>query len=218
MVKGNDGNLLQHTIEAETASWLTTDAKKLHVVITHGMAPFEEFEPRKNPSYIKLLDDWLEKSQDPDATAQPKILNAYRSTNATPTHYPRIIESAGLKPWPKAFVNLWASCRTDLEEVFPAHVVNSWLGQSTAMVNRHYLQVTDAHWEKAVAAGTNGIAAECGGPISVNQASSGGISDDAENGKNPVKSDARGVEPVASVPPVGLEPTTNGLRVRCSTN
>ena len=151
------------------------------------------------------------------------VIDRYRGNETNlRTQLHRIIESAGLKSWPKAFVNLRASCRTDLEEVFPAHVVNSWLGQSTAVANRHYLQVTDAHWEKAVAAGTNGTADECGGPtggpISVNQASSGGISDDAEDGENPEKDDARGTEPNASIPPVGLEPTTNGLRVRCSTN
>ena len=88
MAKGNDGNLLQHTIEVETASWLTAKSKKLHVVITHGMAPFEEFETRKNPSYIKLLDDWLEKSQDASLSATPRILDAYRHTNASAAHYP----------------------------------------------------------------------------------------------------------------------------------
>lgn len=37
----------------------------------------------------------------------------------------RIIRRAKLEPWEKAFVNLRASCRTDLQERFPSHVVDS---------------------------------------------------------------------------------------------
>ncbi|WP_372719364.1 hypothetical protein [Novipirellula sp.] len=92
MAKGNDGNLLQHTIEAETAWWLARHAQQLHVVITHGMAPFEAFEPRKNPSYIKLLDDWLERSKDPNIEAHPQILRAYRKVDASAQHYPNTAE------------------------------------------------------------------------------------------------------------------------------
>ncbi|WP_430454716.1 tyrosine-type recombinase/integrase [Rhodopirellula europaea] len=66
------------------------------------------------------------------------------------TNLTRIIERAGLVPWPKPFVNLRASCRTDLEERFPSHVVDAWLGHSTKVARKHYLQVTEAHHERAV--------------------------------------------------------------------
>ena len=52
-----------------------------------------------------------------------------------------------LKP-PKPFVNLRASCRTELQEQFPDHVVNAWLGHSSRIAEKHYLQVTPDHWEK----------------------------------------------------------------------
>jgi len=47
MAKGNNGNLLQHAVEAELAVRLSRDAKTpLQVLFTHAMAPFEHFEPR----------------------------------------------------------------------------------------------------------------------------------------------------------------------------
>ena len=39
---------------------------------------------------------------------------------------------------------------TELCETYPIHVVCSWIGNSTTVANKHYLQVTDEHFEKAV--------------------------------------------------------------------
>ena len=65
---------------------------------------------------------------------------------------------AELLPWPKGFVNLRASCRTDLEERFAPHVCDAWLGHSSKIAAKHYLQVTPDHWAAALAeADTAGI-------------------------------------------------------------
>ena len=61
----------------------------------------------------------------------------------------KIIERAGLKPWPKLFQNMRASRQTELEETFPTHVVCKWMGNSPKVAQKHYLQVTDSHFEKA---------------------------------------------------------------------
>ena len=51
MAKGNDGNYLQHCVEVEAAvrlAWASADGR-LHVALTHGMAPFEQIdEPKGN--------------------------------------------------------------------------------------------------------------------------------------------------------------------------
>lgn len=62
----------------------------------------------------------------------------------------KIIERAGLTPWPKLWHNLRATRQTELEEQFPSHVVCSWIGNSQAIARKHYLQVTDEHFEKAL--------------------------------------------------------------------
>lgn len=46
--------------------------------------------------------------------------------------------------------NLRSSCWTGLAERCPIHVVCAWLGNSRAVAQEHELQVTDAHFTKAV--------------------------------------------------------------------
>jgi integrase len=65
------------------------------------------------------------------------------------THLFRIIRKAGMEPWPKLFQNLRASRETELAESFPIHVVCQWIGNSRAVAQDHYLQVTDSHFERA---------------------------------------------------------------------
>lgn len=66
------------------------------------------------------------------------------------TTFLKIIKRAGLKPWPKLFQNLRASRQTELQEIYPTHVVCSWMGNSPKVAQKHYLQGTDEHFEKAV--------------------------------------------------------------------
>jgi integrase len=69
------------------------------------------------------------------------------------TQFERIIARAGLKPWPRLFHNMRASCATDWVERFPAHVVAGWLGHSPLIAARHYLQTRDAHFDLAAGVG-----------------------------------------------------------------
>ncbi len=65
------------------------------------------------------------------------------------TQLTRIIRKAGLTPWPKLWQNLRSTRQTELAEIFPAHVVCEWIGNSEAVSRRFYLQVTDIHFERA---------------------------------------------------------------------
>ena len=103
------------------------------------------------------------------------------------TRMKRIIESAGEKPWPKMFVNLRASRRTELQEAFPSHVVDEWLGHSTEVAKAHYLQVTNDHWLVGASKVTgNQIGGPTGGPISVNPLQSAAIVENEKRGKTRV--------------------------------
>ncbi|HZN69240.1 MAG TPA: tyrosine-type recombinase/integrase [Tepidisphaeraceae bacterium] len=66
------------------------------------------------------------------------------------THFCRIIRKAGLQPWPKPWHNLRSTRQTELAERYPIHVVCAWIGNSRAVAQEHYLQVTDAHFSQAV--------------------------------------------------------------------
>jgi len=81
------------------------------------------------------------------------VITRYRNTNANlRTQLNRIIKRAGLRPWPKLFQNLRSTRETELAEQWPIHVVCAWLGNSQAVAAKHYLQVTDEHFERAAVA------------------------------------------------------------------
>lgn len=61
----------------------------------------------------------------------------------------KIINRAGVKPWPKLFHNLRASYETDLAKVHPIKTVCDWIGNSITVAQRHYLQTTEEDFERA---------------------------------------------------------------------
>lgn len=78
------------------------------------------------------------------------VITRYRRRNCNlRTQLLRIMKRAGVSPWPRLFHNLRSSCQTELEEQFPSHVVCAWIGNSEAIARRHYLQVTEQHFNRA---------------------------------------------------------------------
>jgi integrase len=69
------------------------------------------------------------------------------------TQFQRILERAGIEPWPKLFQNLRSSRQTELTERWPAHVVCAWMGNSEVVARDHYLQITDEHFVEAARSG-----------------------------------------------------------------
>ena len=79
------------------------------------------------------------------------IVQRYRSSAVNlRTHLERIIIKAGVAPWPKLFVNLRSSRETELIKDFPIHTVTAWLGNSPRIAMKHYLQVTEDDYSKAI--------------------------------------------------------------------
>ena len=58
-----------------------------------------------------------------------------------------LLKKLEMKPWPKLWQNMRASCETDLKEQFPGrdHVVCYWLGNSPKTAARHYDRIHEAH-------------------------------------------------------------------------
>ena len=94
------------------------------------------------------------------------------------------------------------------------------------MATRHYLRVTDAHFEQAVGGASSGAT---GAEMVQNKTGQGRTVTDTQTKptepkarvlmEKPMKNATPGVsQGGVLVLPVGLEPTTYGLRVSCSTN
>lgn len=77
----------------------------------------------------------------------------WRGCNLRST-FERIVKRAGLTPWPKLFHALRSSRETELAKEYPLHVITAWLGHTPTIALRHYLQTTDADFERAIKAPT----------------------------------------------------------------
>jgi hypothetical protein len=96
VAKGNNGNILQHCVEAECAVVLGAEAPRLVIGFTHAMAPYEDCEnpKRPNPAPYAVLARWLEEARykNRDISAKPAVVRAYRATQASWSHYPNSAE------------------------------------------------------------------------------------------------------------------------------
>jgi integrase len=126
------------------------------------------------------------------------VITRYRQRNANlRTQFERIIRRAGLEPWPKVFQNLRASRETELAAEYPIHVVCKWIGNSPAVAQAHYLQVTEADYQRAVETKTGDLdaAGGCNQWVTVDAKSgcnqwvtpvSAVSSDDTQTGRKPL--------------------------------
>ena len=79
-----------------------------------------------------------------------RVITEYAAgTKNLRTHFRQIVCRAGLDVWPKLFQNLRSTRETELCETWPEHVVTAWIGNSSAVARKHYLQVTEDHFVRA---------------------------------------------------------------------
>lgn len=96
------------------------------------------------------LRPYLEEAHELNGDKSEFVIVRYRSKNSNlRTRLEKIIARAGVKPWPKLFHNLRASCQTDLARVHPIQAVCDWIGNSITVAQDHYLQTTEADFERA---------------------------------------------------------------------
>ena len=97
--------------------------------------------------------------------SDPVITQYQKATQHLGTEGKRIVRQAGLKPWPKLFQNLRSTRKTELAEEYPMHVVCAWIGNSQPIAAKHYFQVIDAHFARAVEGPESGAAPALQNPV-----------------------------------------------------
>lgn len=98
------------------------------------------------PELRPLIENVLKKASPDQVRLLPSILPGYNPH----TQFVRLIERAGLNPWPKVWQNLRSTRETELLKDFPIHVVCGWIGNTERIARRHYLQTTEADFDKAI--------------------------------------------------------------------
>jgi integrase len=186
-------------------------------------------ESRLIPMFPELR-PYLVEAFEQASEGEQYVIARYRKANANlRTQLHRIIERAGLKPWSKPFANLRSTRQTELEETHPPHVVNAWIGNSRRVAEKHYLQVTDEHFERATRAAksdvtfcqTDELALQ--NPTQHPAATSRTNPQDTKKARVNqalVRDDASACDTLQNpkAPPRGLEPRTRRLTAACSTN
>ena len=162
-------------------------------------------ESRLVPIFPELL-PYLQQARDEAKPGAEFVITSYRdaSTNLR-THLRRIIRRAGLEPWPKLWANLRSSRATELVTVHGPHVAATWLGHSTAVAAKHYWQVTESDFAKAV---TSTMTAAQNVTTFVTTQRSMTSQTTTAAGGNTAFSRSISQAAVALVPPSGLEPET----------
>ncbi len=117
-------------------------------------SPKTEHIPGKESRIIPMFPElrpYLEKAFEQAEPGTEYVITRYRGGDVNlRTQLERIIKRAGLQPWGKIWQNLRSTRETELMESYPAHVVCQWIGNSEAVAKRHYLQVTDDHFDRAI--------------------------------------------------------------------
>ncbi|MDV6030478.1 MAG: tyrosine-type recombinase/integrase [Phycisphaera sp. RhM] len=93
------------------------------------------------------------------ASSGKYVIGRYRSTESNlRTTFAKIVERAGIEAFPKPFMALRASRRTELERTgrFANHVLNDWFGHSGAIAETHYLQTTEHDFTEAIGGNAGG--------------------------------------------------------------
>ena len=130
--------------------WADVDWERGRLLIRSPKTKHHEGKDSRLVPIFPELRPYLEAAWDQATEGAEYVVTRYRDCNANlRTQLLRIIDKAGLTPWPKLFQNLRSTRETELAETFPLHVVVSWLGNSQLIAAKHYLQVTDEHFAEA---------------------------------------------------------------------
>ena len=130
--------------------WADVDWERGRLLIRSPKTEHHEGKDSRLVPIFPELRTHLEMAWDQAAEGAEFVVTRYRDCNANlRTQLLRIIDKAGLTSWPKLFQNLRSTRETELTETFPLHVVTAWLGNSQLIAAKHYLQVTDSHFQEA---------------------------------------------------------------------
>ncbi len=103
---------------------------------------------------FRELRPYLEEAFDAAAPGAEYVISRYRDSNMNlRTQAERILDRAGVVPWPKLFHNCRATRQSELVREFPISDVCYWIGNSVVVAAKHYLQrPNDAAYERAIGA------------------------------------------------------------------
>jgi len=98
------------------------------------------FEQAPEGSVYIFPDDWRARAMGDDGWAGANMRAMFA----------KIVRRAGVEPWPRLWHSLRASCESDLAQSFPLATVTKWLGNTPSVALRHYVDPTEAAFDRAL--------------------------------------------------------------------
>ena len=131
--------------------WNDVDRSRGRIRVTSTKTEGHEGKGIREIPLFPELSQVLDEAWDQAECHEEYVITLYRAPNTNlRTQFTRILKRAGLTPWPKLFQNLRASRATELASEHPGYVAAAFLGHSTAVANKHYWQVTDEDFDRAI--------------------------------------------------------------------
>ncbi len=137
--------------ETFALTWHCVDWERGRVkIISPKTACHAGGDSRMIPLFAELR-PYLETVFDEAPPGTIHVISGHRLASANlRTQLLRIMDTAGVKPWPRLFQNMRSTRETELSRQHPLHVVTAWIGNSAPIAARHYLQVCDADFDAAL--------------------------------------------------------------------
>lgn len=196
--------------------WEDIDWSRGRMIVRCGKTEGSGRAERSVPIFPELREHLL--AQFVEAPDKAEYVLGRRGRANLRTTMTRIVRRAGLTPWPRLFHNLRSTRQIELSQEYPAHVVCSWLGNSAAVANAHYLTTLDSDFARACETPTRESGAECGALVAQKAAqhASARTRTESQESSEPVASGdvvRSGAQPCDTtqnwvVAPAGFEPAT----------
>ncbi|MBO7723279.1 MAG: tyrosine-type recombinase/integrase [Thermoguttaceae bacterium] len=114
-------------------------------------AHHEGKESRLIPMFPELKEQLELQWELAEEGGSPYVIDRWRDTSKNMrTHFRRIIFRAGLPEWERTFQNLRESRANEIWSEYPDHIAAAWMGHSKRIAQKHYLEVTDDYFQRAL--------------------------------------------------------------------
>ena len=143
------GGMRSH--ETRIQRWEDVDLKRRRMIVRSNKNP-----PSRTMPILPDLMPHLLRAREMQSGDGDLIVTRYDAAQNILTTLAKLIDQAGLTPWPDAMQNLRRTRETELMASYPVKDVASWIGNSVPVAMRHYAMAMEDSFTRAIVDGIGG--------------------------------------------------------------
>ena len=125
--------------------------------IVHSPKTEKQGKAKRTVPIFKELYQFFREAWEAMPEGVDRIFSEITAKKSLGSFIAKLAARAGIVLWKKPFQNMRSTRATELIEIYPAHIVNAWLGHTEAVAMKHYRQTTgraaDKFFEQAAGIG-----------------------------------------------------------------